>query len=171
MLLNFHIVFLEYSKRTPYHRTGAPLTPLGHHAFIRARQSAGLSLERDFVLVTERLVHTANLIPAASSHTPVTEREKHNDNVEDEDGRSERVAASLALQERALTHRILRLCTPSPQAGSLSTVLMAHTDQGSVTHSYWPHSPRQGTASYTYKHTQIKPKWNNYSKLNWVEYL
>lgn len=93
-MLNFQIVLLGSITRTPYLRTGAPLTPLGHHTFIRARQRAGLSLGRDFVLVTECHVHTANLIPTASPHTPVTEREKHNDDVEDEDGISERVVAS-----------------------------------------------------------------------------
>lgn len=65
------------------------MTPLGHHAVIRARQDARLSLGRDFILVTEGLIHTANQILTATPHTPVTAKEQQNEDVEDEGSRLE----------------------------------------------------------------------------------
>lgn len=48
-----------------------------------------------------------------------------------------------------LTDLILRLWTPSPQAGRSSTVLIVQMDQDSILHSYWLHSLWHRTASYT----------------------
>lgn len=58
------------------------MTPLGHHAVIRALQDAVLRLGRDFILVTEGLIHTANQILTVASHTPVTATEQQNEDVE-----------------------------------------------------------------------------------------
>lgn len=52
------------------------------------------------------------------------------------------------------TDLILRLWTPSPQAGKPPTVLMVQMDQGSILHMYWLHSLWHGTASYTCAHVQ-----------------
>ena len=56
---------------------------------------------------------------------------------------------SLSAKSNPLTDLILRLWTPSPQAGRSSTVLMVQMDQGSILHSYWLHSRWHRTASYT----------------------
>lgn len=84
---------------------------------------------------------------------------------------------SLSAKSNPLTDLILRLWTPSPQAGRSSTVLMVQMDQGSILHSYWLHSRWHRTASYTCTHACANGKgdirgitgWKQLSVLAWKD--
>ena len=84
---------------------------------------------------------------------------------------------SLSAKSNPLTDLILRLWTPSPQAGRSSTVLMVQMDQGSILHSCWLHSRWHRTASYTCTHACANKKgdirgiteWKKLSVLAWKD--
>lgn len=96
------------------------MTPLGHHTVIRAWQDAGLSLGRDFFLVTQGLVHTANRIPTITPHTPVTQKEQQNEDVEDKGDRPEWVVTP----KRSICDGVysVRTCPCSPDLAALDTL-------------------------------------------------